>query len=122
MVAIAYGPALVAPPWADQYVWLGRIHYVDFLAQLSGVILIALLAPRVAYRRRDALTLAFPPAGIRTAWIIGTRLAQLPNRTWPEWTPGDLFERRPTGLAALAYRYRLRQERRARKPLPAPEQ
>ena len=41
---------------------------------LPGLALIALLAPRVAYRRRDALLLLLPPWGFRIAWVIGSRL------------------------------------------------
>jgi hypothetical protein len=122
MVAVAYGPYLAVPPQFHQYLWLGHFQYVDFLTKLPGLALIVLLAPRVAYRRRDALTLCCPPAGIRTAWIIGTRLAQLPHRTWPERHPGDPLDYRPSRLAAAAYRYRLRREHRARQALPTADQ
>jgi hypothetical protein len=65
--------------------WFGSVWF-DFgepLSLLPGVILIALLAPLVSSRRRDALTMLVPPRGIRVAWRVGTRLAQLPRRDWP---------------------------------------
>ncbi len=71
------------------------------------------LAPRVAYRRRDALALLFPPGGIRIAWIVGTRLGQLPHRDWPARTDGiELQGRQATRIAAAVNRYRLWRHRR----------
>jgi hypothetical protein len=63
----------------------GSVDLGAILLTLPGAALVAWLGPRVSYRRRDALTVIFfPPAGLRIAWIIGTRLAQLPYRTWEE--------------------------------------
>jgi hypothetical protein len=66
-------------------------------------------------RRRDALTvLFFFPGGLRIAWIIGTRLAQLPYRTWPareEVIP--LHGRGYAWIALAGNRYHLWRERRA---------
>ena len=62
----------------------GSVDAGAILCMVPGAVLVAVLAPLAAYRRRDALTmLFFPPAGIRAAWIIGTRLARLPHRDWP---------------------------------------
>ncbi len=84
------------------------IPYGEDLGVLPGLVLTALLAPRVAYRRRDALTmLLLPPGGIRFAWIIGTRLGQLPHRDWPERTDGiPLQGRLAAQIAVAANRYR----------------
>lgn len=91
---------------------LGRI-----LTMLPGAALVALVAPLVSYRRRDALTVLFvPPVGIRIAWIIGTRLAQLPHRTWPTRegiTP--VQGRQAARIAIAANRYRLWRQRRAQR-------
>jgi hypothetical protein len=63
MVGTAYGPHFLAKihelDWHGH--WFGSVvfHYGEALSLLPGVILTALLAPRVAYRRRDALTLLF---------------------------------------------------------------
>lgn len=86
-----------------------------FLAALPGTILVALLAPLVAYRRRDALIVLFLPGGVRLAWIIGTRLAQLPHRGWPERTGGIEFQgRQAARIAAAANWYRLWRQRHTR--------
>ena len=80
---------------------------------LPGAVLTALLAPRVAYRRRDALALLFPPGGIRIAWVIGARLGQLPRRDWPIRTDGiELPGRQATRIAVAANSYRLWRQRR----------
>jgi hypothetical protein len=96
--------------------WYGGIyfHYGELVSLFPGAVLTALLAPRVAYRRRDALTLLFPPGGIRVAWIIGTRLGQLPHRDWPARTDGiELQGRQATRIAAAVNSYRLWRQRRA---------
>jgi hypothetical protein len=121
MVGTAYGPHFLAKihelDW--HWHWFGSVvfHYGEALSLLPGVILTALLAPRVAYRRRDALTLLFfPPAGIRVAWIIGTRLGQLPHRPWPERTGGiELQGRQVARIAVGVNRYRLWRQRRTGK-------
>jgi len=122
MVGTAYGPYLLAKVYELDWHWFGAVvfHYGEPLSLLPGVVLTALLAPRVAHRRRDALTLLFfPPAGIRVAWIIGTRLGQLPHRDWPERTNGIEFQgRQAARIAAAANRYRLwRHRRRTSGPL-----
>ena len=86
----------VCVPWLEEKLypldlhWSGAVvfHDGEGLSLLLGIVLTAVLAPRVGYRRRDALALLFPPAGIRVAWIVGTRLAQLPHRDWPPRTDG----------------------------------
>lgn len=84
-------------------------------ARCSHVVLTALLAPRVAYRSRDALMLLFPPAGIRLAWVIGTRLGQLPHRDWPARTDGiPLQGRQAARIAAAVNRYRSRRQRQVK--------
>ena len=119
MVGTAYGPYLLAKIHEFDWHWFGPVvfHYGEPLSLLPGVILTAVLAPRVAYRRRDALTLLFfPPAGIRAAWIIGTRLGQLPHRDWPERTNGIEFQgRQAARIAAAANKYRLWRQRRTGK-------
>jgi hypothetical protein len=97
-----------------------RLHPLDWyvfdygalLSTLPGVVLTVVFAPQVAYRRRDALALLFPPAGIRLAWIIGTRLGQLPDRDWPARTNGiELQSRQAVRIVAAVNNYRrLRQK------------
>jgi uncharacterized membrane protein len=110
MVGAAYGPLVLARIYEFDWHWFGSVvfHYGEALSMLPGAVLTALLAPRVAYRRRDALALLFPPGGIRVAWIIGARLGQLPHRDWPVRTDGiELQGRQATRIAVAANRYRL---------------
>ena len=82
-----------------------------------GAVLIAVLAPLVSYRRRDALTMLLcPPAGIRMAWIIGTRLGQLPHRDWPTRAATIPIPGRPAGWLAIVMNHytRWRQRRLGR--------
>jgi hypothetical protein len=86
MVGAAYGLPVALPQVSQlEWHWFGSVWFVygEPLSLLPGVNLVALLAPMVAYRRRDALTMLFPLRGVRVAWIIGTRLSQLPHRDWP---------------------------------------
>ena len=116
LVGAAYGPLLAAKFYYQlDWRWFGGVyfHYGELLSVLPGAVLTALLAPRVAYRRRDGLTLLFPPGGIRVAWIIGTRLCQLPHRDWPARTDGiELQGRQAARIAAAVNRYRLWRQRR----------
>ena len=86
MVGACLAPVLIPGLPGLEWNWPlpGPVQLGVILAALPGAALVALLAPLVSYRRRDALTvLFFFPAGLRIAWIIGTRLAQLPYRNWP---------------------------------------
>lgn len=117
MVGAVYGPVVALPDnfYKLDWHWWGSFHirYGDPLSLLPGVVLTALLAPRVACRRRDALTLLFPPRGIRVAWIIGTRLGQLPHRDWPARTDGiELQGRQAARIGAAVNYYRLWRQRR----------
>lgn len=116
MVGVAYLPWLAARifPLDWQWAWGVSFHYGELLSVLPGVVLTALLAPRVAYRRRDALTLLLlPPAGIRLGWIVGTRIGQLPHRDWPERTDVlPLQGRQAARIAVTANRYRNWHQRR----------
>jgi hypothetical protein len=119
MVGAVYGPTIFLPPsWYEiGRHWFGASHfeYGHFLAALPGTVLVALLAPLVAYRRRDALIVLFLPGGVRLAWIIGTRLGQLPHRGWPERTGGIEFQgRQAARIAAAANWYRLWRQRHTR--------
>jgi hypothetical protein len=119
---VVYAPWLAAEQFPLDWRWAGgfSLDYGELLAVLPSVVLIALLAPRVAYRRRDALLLLLPPWGFRIAWVIGTRLGQLPHRDWPE--RADTFPvhgRHAARIAAAAHRYRSWRQRRARLANPA---
>lgn len=86
MVGACLAPILIPGLPELQWNWPlpGTVQLGAILIALPGAALVALLAPVVSYRRRDAVTVIFfPPAGLRVAWIIGTRLAQLPQRNWP---------------------------------------
>jgi hypothetical protein len=111
---VVYVPWLAAEQFPLDWRWAGgfSLDYGALLAVLPSVVLIAWLAPRVAYRRRDALLLLLPPWGFRTAWVIGTRLGQLPHRDWPE--RADTFPvhgRHAARIAAAAHRYRTWRQR-----------
>ncbi len=100
----------------------GSLDLGEILSMLPGAGLVALLAPMVSYRRRDALTVLFiPPAGIRIAWIIGTRLVQLPHRNWPTRegiTP--VQGRQAARIATGANQYRLWRQRRGQRAATPP--
>jgi hypothetical protein len=118
MVGVTYGPMVFVPASSHEHGWhwFGSVYfeYGDVLCLLPGIALMALFGPVVAYRRRDALTLFFPPRGIRVAWIIGTRLAQLPHRDWPVRTDGvELQGRQAARLAVAVSNYRLWRQGRA---------
>jgi len=86
MVAVCFALPLALPRLYDaRWHWFGSVwfRFGEPLSLLPGVLAVALLAPLVSYRRRDALSMFVPLAGIRVAWVIGTRLAQLPHRDWP---------------------------------------
>jgi hypothetical protein len=120
MAGVVYVPWLLAAEvFTLDWRWPGSavLNYGELLSVLPGVVLIAWLAPRVAYRRRDALLLLLPPWGFRITWVIGARLAQLPHRDWPERT--DVFPvhgRYTARIAVAANRYASRRQRRAGVP------
>jgi hypothetical protein len=122
---VVYGPGLAAKLFPLEWRRPGgfSLDYGGLLAALPGVVLIALLAPRVAYRRRDALLLLLPPWGLRIAWVIGTRPVRLPHRDWPERT--DTFPvhgRHAAQIAAAAHSYRSWRQRRTRLANPAQQE
>jgi len=65
-----------------QLAW-GHLVYGGLLAALPSVLLIALLAPLVSYRRRDVLLLLVPLWNLVMIWTIGSRISRLPYRDWP---------------------------------------
>ena len=116
MAAAVYVPWLAATLFPLEWRWPGgfSVHYGQLLSVLPGLLLTAWLAPRVAYRRRDALLLLLPPWGFRLTWVIGARLGRLPHRDWPERT--DVFPvpgRHAARIAAAANSYRSWRQRRA---------
>jgi hypothetical protein len=48
-----------------------------FLSVIPGVAVVALFAPLVGYRRRDAFWMIFPIANLYLAWVFGSRAAHL---------------------------------------------
>lgn len=102
----------VAVPQLSQLEWHwslpGSLDLGAILSMFPGAVLTALLGPLVSYRRRDALTIFVPLAGIRVAWIIGTRLGQLPHRNWPSREGLIPVQGRLTSrIVVAANRYRL---------------
>ena len=62
----------------------GAGDVVQFFAPLALPIAVTLwLAPKVSYRRRDALLWLIAPAGLWVFLIIAWRVANLPYRDWP---------------------------------------
>ena len=117
MVGACLAPILIPGLPGLEWNWPlpGTVGLGAILTVLPGAALVALLAPRVSCRRRDALTVIFfPPAGLRIAWIIGTRLAQLPYRTWPAQEGiVPLQDRRYAWIALAGNRYNLWRQGRA---------
>lgn len=113
-VIVTCGGSLI--PSVPAWTWhvAGSVHfdYGEPLILAPGAALMALLAPRVGYRRRDALTVFALLPGVRLAWIVGTRLGQLPYRDWTQRADAIPFpgrwERRATLLGAAVHRYRRR--------------
>jgi hypothetical protein len=113
---------LVYIPYVPEWTWhvFGSVHF-DYgrpLSLLPGAALLALLAPRVGYRRRDALTVLALLPGIWLAWTVGTRLGQLPYRDWAPRADATPFPgrwgRRAALVGAAVHHYRRR--RSARRP------
>jgi hypothetical protein len=119
MVGAAYGPTVVVPAsfGALDWHWLGGVfHFGEALGALPGLMLVAVFAPEVAYRRRDALTLLVPLRGVFVAWVIGARLAQLPHRDWPVRTEGvELPGRQMARIVTAVNGYRLWRQRRVQR-------
>jgi hypothetical protein len=74
--------AMIADSPFRQLAW-GNFAYGRPLAVLPSVVLIALLAPLVSYRRRDVLLLLVPLWNLVMVWTIGSRISRLPSRDWP---------------------------------------
>lgn len=124
MVGTCLAPVLIPGLPGLEWNWPlpGTVQFGAILTALPGAALVALLAPLVSYRRRDALTVIFFfPVGLRIAWIIGTRLAQLPYRNWPAREDAIPLQGRHYAWIALAgNRYsRWRQSRAERAATPA---
>ncbi len=62
--------------------WHGY-HYGQPLSLVPSMLLVALLAPLVSYRRIDALFLLVPIWNLVVVWRIGYRLSKLSQRDWP---------------------------------------
>jgi hypothetical protein len=80
MTWVIYVVPFALPWW--KLAW-HEYHYGPELALAPGVLLIALLAPLVSYRRIDGLCVLVPIWGFVVAWKIGARLSKLPYRDWP---------------------------------------
>jgi hypothetical protein len=75
----------------------------QFLAALPSVAAVAVFAPLVGYRRRDALLMAIPVANIYLAWIVGARAVQLrPGDTPQRWAGSREATRAAVLLTYLA--------------------
>lgn len=74
--------AMIADSPFRQLAW-GHFAYGGVLAVVPSVLLVALLAPLVSYRRRDVLLLLVPLWNVVMIWTIGSRVARLPYRDWP---------------------------------------
>jgi hypothetical protein len=119
MVAVCFALPLAVPQlYVARWHWFGSVWF-DYgvpLSLLPGVVAVGVFAPLVSYRRRDALTIFVPLAGIRVAWVIGTRLGQLPHRHWP--TRESLVpepSRQAIRIAKALNRYRLWRQTRAKR-------
>jgi hypothetical protein len=71
--------AMIADSPFRQLAW-GNFVYGAPLAVLPSMLLIALLAPLVSYRRRDVLLLLVPLWNLVVLWTIGSRISRLPCR------------------------------------------
>jgi hypothetical protein len=74
--------AMIAYSPYRQLSW-SHFAYGELLALAPSVLLIALLAPLVSYRRRDVLLVLVPLWNVVMIWTIGSRIARLPYRDWP---------------------------------------
>jgi hypothetical protein len=84
-VGVVYGPLVLSP--YNSLTW-GILNYGPLLSLLPGMVLVAVLAPRVSYRRRDLFLVPLGWWGAAAVWRMGARLASLPDRWWPP-RPGE---------------------------------
>lgn len=79
----------------------------QLIAALPSVAVVAVVAPLVGYRRRDALLMTIPAANVYVAWIVGARAVQLQPGDTPQRWAGSREAARVavvlTYLAAAAY-------------------
>ncbi|MBB5873800.1 hypothetical protein F4553_007234 [Allocatelliglobosispora scoriae] len=84
---------------------LDRAGYAATALFVAG--LVAWLAPKVSYRRRDAVWVAAVPySALYLGWRFARRLAYLPHRDWPprdDEAPGWIQVSHPTEPGALLY-------------------
>lgn len=114
LVAGGYALPIIWPQvYGRSWHWFGSVwfNYGELLSLLPGAAIVALVAPMVGYRRRKACAIFFPPAGIRVAWVVGIRLAQLPARPWPE-PVHEMTKPAARGLAVMLARFRNWRDRR----------
>jgi hypothetical protein len=108
LLIVVNGPVLFVSDLPVRYrlSWrAGGIH-LDFAVLLAaglGPALLALIAPLVAYRRRDALLIFVPIVGWALCWVFGARLVELAN--------SDAIQN--AGEPANAWQSRLRTEPRS---------
>jgi hypothetical protein len=80
MTFVTFAAPLGSPLY--KLAWHGY-HYGQPLSFVPSVLLIALLAPLVSYRRRDGLFLLVPIWNLLVVWRTGARLSRLSQRDWP---------------------------------------
>jgi hypothetical protein len=97
----AGGLTLVAACWQlimhakASHLTFDGYDYGPLLSILPVLFLVGLLAPLASYRRRDAFLIFVPFYNLVVLWRIGSRLARLPERDWPQ-RPGPVVAAAPT--------------------------
>jgi len=81
MIFVTFAASFGSPLYG--LAWHGY-HYGQPLSIVPSVLLIALLAPLVSYRRRDGLFLLVPVWNLVVVGRIGYRLSKLSQRDWPQ--------------------------------------
>ncbi len=93
----------------DGFHWTAPVEVSDWARYGLPALVMAIVGPRISYRRRDWLLMLIPFYGWYLMFVIGWRLAYLPYRDWsprPDEAASWQQLRHPIHPGALLYRIR----------------
>jgi hypothetical protein len=93
----------------DGFHWVAPVAATDTARYLIPAVVMAIVGPRISYRRRDWLLMLVPLYGWYLMFVIGWRLSYLPYRDWsprPDEAASWQQLRHPQSPGNLLYRKR----------------